>query len=175
MRLAAVLLSAAAALGLAQPAPAPTVAAPRPARIALPQGPIRSLLAVDRPLRYGEWRWDERGAGPGPLWVRVDRRAQILSVFRGADEIATAVILYGAPEQPTPAGRYPIRAKSRAHRSLAYGADMPFSLWLTPDGVALHGSDVRAGAATHGCVGLPPEFARRLFDAASVGDPVLIV
>jgi lipoprotein-anchoring transpeptidase ErfK/SrfK len=31
---------------------------------------------------------------------------------------------------------------------------------------------VRWGAATHGCVGVPTEFARRLFEAAKVGDRV---
>jgi lipoprotein-anchoring transpeptidase ErfK/SrfK len=34
---------------------------------------------------------------------------------------------------------------------------------------------VRWGAATHGCIGLPLEFARRLFEQAKVGDEVVIV
>jgi lipoprotein-anchoring transpeptidase ErfK/SrfK len=52
---------------------------------------------------------------------------------------------------------------------------MPYSLWLTGDGVAVHGSDVRWGRATHGCVGVPVDFARRLFAAAEEGDVVHIV
>jgi hypothetical protein len=36
--------------------------------------------------------------------------------------------------------------------------------------VAVHGSDVRWGRATHGCVGVPGAFARRLFAAAKEGD-----
>ena len=49
---------------------------------------------------------------------------------------------------------------------------MPYSLWLTSDGVAIHGSSVRWGSATHGCVGIPLDFAAKLFGAAHVGDRV---
>jgi lipoprotein-anchoring transpeptidase ErfK/SrfK len=63
----------------------------------------------------------------------------------------------------------------RDHRSSLYDAEMPYTLRLTHDGISIHGSDVRRGAATHGCVGVPLEFARRLFDATTVGDPVLVV
>jgi lipoprotein-anchoring transpeptidase ErfK/SrfK len=52
---------------------------------------------------------------------------------------------------------------------------MPYTLRLTDDGVSIHGSTVRWGAATHGCIGVPLEFARRLFEASRVGDDVLIV
>jgi lipoprotein-anchoring transpeptidase ErfK/SrfK len=52
---------------------------------------------------------------------------------------------------------------------------MPYTLRLTGDGVAIHGSQVRWGAATHGCVGVPSEFARHLFAVTKVGDPVLIL
>jgi hypothetical protein len=43
------------------------------------------------------------------------------------------------------------------------------------DGVAIHGSDVREGAGTHGCLGVPLDFGAHLFGALSVGDEVLIV
>jgi lipoprotein-anchoring transpeptidase ErfK/SrfK len=66
-------------------------------------------------------------------------------------------------------------AKTEKHHSATYDAPMPFSLWLTPDGVAIHGSDVRWGTATHGCVGVPVEFAQKLFHEASVGDVVEVV
>jgi lipoprotein-anchoring transpeptidase ErfK/SrfK len=52
---------------------------------------------------------------------------------------------------------------------------MPYTLWLTDSGVAVHGSSVRYGRATNGCVGVPIEFARRLFDAVNVGDEVEII
>jgi lipoprotein-anchoring transpeptidase ErfK/SrfK len=52
---------------------------------------------------------------------------------------------------------------------------MPYTLRLTPDGVSIHGSNVRWGFATHGCVGVPTAFAAKLFDAVKKGDEVLII
>jgi lipoprotein-anchoring transpeptidase ErfK/SrfK len=97
-------------------------------------------------------------------------------VFRGGHEIGTAVILYGASEKETPAGVFPVLAKMRDHKSITYdNAPMPYTLRLTDDGVSIHGSDVRWGRATHGCIGVPLEFAHKLFDQVAKGDQVTIV
>jgi lipoprotein-anchoring transpeptidase ErfK/SrfK len=110
------------------------------------------------------------------VWVRVDLATQIISVFRSGHEIGTAVILYGTDGLPTPTGKFPILAKLKDHVSATYGdAPMPYTLRLTNDGVSIHGSNVRWGFATHGCVGVPKEFAAKMFDAVSTGDEVLIV
>jgi len=139
-------------------------------------GPIKSLLDVREPMEYGQFRWDERGVPPGRAWARVDLNTQLISVFRAGHEIGTAVVLYGADGLPTPTGKFPIRAKTRNHRSRTYdNAPMPYSLWLTSDGVAIHGSNVRWGFATHGCVGVPTAFAAKLFSVLKVGDEVQIV
>ena len=138
--------------------------------------PIKSLLDVREPMKYGEYRWDERGVPRGRTWARVDLNTQLISVFRAGHEIGTAVVLYGADGLPTPTGKFPIRAKTSNHRSRTYdNAPMPYSLWLTRDGVAIHGSNVRWGFATHGCVGVPSAFAAKLFAALNVGDEVQIV
>ncbi|TVV71979.1 L,D-transpeptidase family protein [Sphingomonas solaris] len=137
--------------------------------------PVRSLLAIDRRLHHGDWVWNERGVPAAPVTVRVDLDAQLVSVFRGGHEIAAAVILYGADSHLTPIGRFPIIMKAARHHSHTYDAPMPYMLRLTADGVAIHGSNVRSGNATHGCIGVPTEFARRLFTVAGRGDDVLIV
>lgn len=138
--------------------------------------PIKSLLNVPSRLNYGDFVWNDRGVPSGPVWVRIDLKSQILSVFRSGHEIGTAVVLYGTDGLRTPTGKFPIRAKLRNHRSATYdNAPMPYALRLTDDGVAIHGSNVRWGLATHGCVGVPTAFAAKLFDAVSVGDDVLIV
>jgi lipoprotein-anchoring transpeptidase ErfK/SrfK len=138
--------------------------------------PVKSLLDVPERMTYGQFVWKDRGVPPGPVWVRVDLGSQILSVFRSGHEIGTAVILYGTDGLPTPTGKFPILAKLKEHRSATYGdAPMPYTLRLTPDGVSIHGSNVRWGFATHGCVGVPKVFAAKLFDAVSTGDEVLIV
>ncbi|WP_230206790.1 L,D-transpeptidase family protein [Novosphingobium sp. Gsoil 351] len=127
------------------------------------------------PLKYGQFAWNDVGVPKGHAWIRIDLSAQTLSVFRGKHEIGTAVILYGADSHLTPTGRFPILAKFANHRSSLYDAAMPFTLQLTGDGVAIHGSDVRSNAATHGCIGIPEAFARRLFTAVSRGDLVYII
>ena len=137
--------------------------------------PIKTILDVKSPMSYGDFRWDDKGVPAGPTWVRVDLQSQLLSVFRSGQEIGTAVILYGGDGVPTPTGKFPILAKLKDHRSATYDAPMPYTLRLTPDGVSIHGSNVRWGFATHGCVGVPEAFAAKLFDSVRAGDEVLIV
>ncbi len=167
------------AIAVASAPPAPTVKpAPvvNPARVSVRgMGGVSTLLDVRKPLTYGQYRWDEAGVPPGTLRIRVDRARQLISVFRGAHEIGTAVILYGVNAKPTPAGRFPILERRRDYWSRTYDAPMPFALRLTDDGVAIHASDVRPGRGTNGCIGLPDGFARRLFDQARTGDIVEIV
>lgn len=136
---------------------------------------IHSILNVSYRLAFGDFVWNAQGVTPGAIWVRVDLSKQMISVFRGNDEIGTAVIIYGANAKPTPVGLFHILEKSERYYSKTYDAPMPFALRLTSDGVALHGSSVRERSATHGCIGLPLEFARLLYKVASRGDQVVIL
>jgi lipoprotein-anchoring transpeptidase ErfK/SrfK len=137
--------------------------------------PVKSLLAVRAPLHFGDYSWNDRGVPAGATWLRIDLRSQMISVFRAGHEIGTAVIVYGGDNKQTPAGRLHILAKDRDHRSSLYDAPMPYTLRLTDDGVSIHASSVRWGAATHGCIGVPLPFAQRLFNATRVGDEVVVV
>ena len=170
----------AAAVAAAPAVPADRIAVPEASvREALAEGlidrPIKSILNVPARMRYGDYRWNDAGVQSGPTWIRVDLKAQTISVFRAGHEIGTAVILYGADGMTTPTGKFPILAKIKDHHSATYDAPMPYTLRLTADGVAIHGSDVRWGRATHGCVGVPMAFAAKLFEASSRGGTVLIV
>jgi len=148
--------------------PSATIGTPVGAR------PVASMLQVRGPMRFGDFVWNDTG-GSGDVWIRVDLSRQVVSVFRGVDEIGTAVILFGADGRETPRGSFTVLERDRDHRSSTYDAAMPFMLRLTADGVAIHASDVRAGYATHGCIGVPPGFASRLFDVARRGSAVFIV
>lgn len=136
--------------------------------------PVKSLLAVKAPLHFGDYSWDDRGVPAGPTWIRINLRSQLMSVFRGDHEIGTAVIVYGGDNKQTPAGKLHILGKARNHRSSLYDAEMPYTLRLTDDGVSIHASSVRWGAATHGCIGVPLPFAERLFNAVRIGDEVVV-
>ena len=161
-----------AAEASAAPSPSPTPVA------AAPEAPfvIKRILPIDGPIRYGEWHWDEAGVPAGPLVVTVDLEARVVSVFRGGYEIGATAALLGTPQHPTPLGTFPILSRERHNVSEKYGnAPMPWTLRLTHDGVAIHGGGlVQNGYASHGCIGVPDEFASRLFAAAKKGDKVII-
>ncbi len=162
-----------------QPLPA-RAAAPAPTRAAAAASNdpfvIKSILPIEGSIRYGDWFWDESAAPTtGKLVITVDLDARVISAFRDGHEIGTAVALLGTKAHPTPVGTYPVLRKSREHYSRKYNnAPMPFSLWLTNTGIAIHGSPVMNGYASHGCVGVPDEFAAKLFAATKPGDKVII-
>lgn len=136
---------------------------------------IASMLALPRTMAFGDFAWNDFAASNAPIWIRVDLTRQLISVFRGPDEIGAAVVIYGTDGKPTPTGMFPVRGKERMHRSTLYDADMPFTLWLTADGVAIHASAVERGRATHGCIGVPFDFAEKLFSVVHRGDLVMVV
>ena len=164
-------------------APAQAVSAAPAALIAAPAAPaadpnfvVRRILDIPGPLKMGEFHWDESGApADGPVVITVDLDAQVLSIFRGGYEIGAAAILYGREDKPTPLGAFPITQKHARHVSNLYDAPMPYMMRLTNDGITIHGSDsVAPGYATHGCVAVPVAFAKKLFEAAKVGDVVIV-
>jgi hypothetical protein len=165
-------VAAPAAAPVAAPSPSPTPVA------AAPEEPfvIKRILPIEGPIRYGEWHWDDAGVPDGPLVMTVDLEARVLSVFRGGYEIGATAALLGTPQHPTPLGTFPILSRERHNVSEKYGnAPMPWTLRLTHDGVAIHGGGlVENGFASHGCIGVPDEFASRLFAAAKKGDRVII-
>ena len=134
----------------------------------------KSLLKVPAVMRHGDFVWNEQGIAKGHIYIWVDLRRQMISAFRNGHEIGTAVIIYGAEDRSSPEGRFPILNKQRHYHSRTYDAPMPASLFITNDGVALHGSEMSSRRASHGCIGLPVAFAEQLFDAAKVGDIVEI-
>ena len=78
---------------------------------------VRSLLNIRKPLQHGQFIWNDTGVAAGPVWLRVDVKAQTISVFRAGHEIGTAVVLYGADKKPTPLGTFAVLDKRRDHVS----------------------------------------------------------
>jgi len=135
---------------------------------------VKRILQIDEPFVHGYYKWDDEGVPDGELVVTVDLKAESISVFRAGYEIGAAVITFGDSEKPTPTGVFPISQKDEDHVSNIYGSPMPYMLRLTNDGVAIHASDVKWGWGTRGCIGVPLEFARRLFEQAKLGDRVIV-
>lgn len=76
----------------------------------------------------------------------------------------------------TPAGEYRIEYRQKDKKSIKYdGAPMPFALNLSWTGYFLHEQALPGYPASHGCVRLLMDDAKRLFFWVRVGDPVSIV
>jgi hypothetical protein len=157
---------------VALPAPKPAAA---PDAASAPAGyRIASFLPRPDKFEHGDYIWRDDGVPAGPMLITVDIATQLIHVFRGGREIGTAVILYGADDSPTPLGTFPIMDKDADHISSIFKSPMPYNLRLTADGVAVHGSNVRWGWGSNGCIGVPVPFAKLLFAQVKVGDRVII-
>jgi lipoprotein-anchoring transpeptidase ErfK/SrfK len=140
---------------------------------------VDHYIELDRPLDFGEHFWDESFArangARGSAQIVVDLAAEQLYVYRAGIEIARTRITRGWEEYDTPTGIFPILEKDVNHVSSTYNnAPMPYNLRLTWKGVAIHGAEVDSLSATHGCIGVPLEFARKLFANVRKGDKVLV-
>ena len=136
---------------------------------------IKRILPITGPIKYGEWHWDNKGVPDGPLVITVDLDARVLSIFKGGYEIGATAVLLGTSEKPTPLGVFPVKWKDAVHHSSTYdNAPMPFTMRLTDDGVSIHGTKVENGYASHGCIGVPTPFAKKLFAIEKLGDKVYI-
>ena len=140
------------------------------------QGPsVHTVLDVGAPLGPGDYVWDDDGVPPGPMRIVVDLSRRRIYAYRGGTEVGRAFAVTGSSDRPTPAGSFPILSKDATHRSRTYNnAPMPWSLQLTRGWVAIHGSPVEQDWVTHGCIGVPPSFAKILYANARVGDRVLV-
>lgn len=168
---------ASAATGVKAPAAAPApaqLAQAAPARPADSPFVVKSILDIKDPIKFGDWYWNESAATPGPLVITVDLQARTMSVFRDGHEIGATAILKGYGDKPTPTGVFPISQKDADHVSNIYDAPMPWMLRLTDDGITIHGSKVEKGYATNGCIGIPDDFAKKLFGEAKLGDKVIV-
>ena len=126
-------------------------------------------------LKPGEWVWAPEIARTGPVLVYVDLGRQRATVYRNGVRIGVSTISSGKDGYETPTGVFTILEKDVDHRSRTYDdAPMPYQQRLTWKGVALHAGNLPGFPASHGCVRLPLEFAKRLFEITPMGGTVVI-
>ena len=133
------------------------------------------ITAVEH-LPAGRFEWEPDRSPSGSLGILVSLPRQMLYVYRGKTLIARSSISSGRPGHTTPSGLFSILGKEVMHHSNLYdNAPMPWMQRLTMGGVALHAGYLPGKPASHGCIRLPPAFAKMLFDITSCGAPVLVV
>jgi hypothetical protein len=138
----------------------------------------KSARPIDTPkdsLKRGEFTWAPELAKDGPIVVLVDLTQQYAYTFRNGILIGIATVSTGKPGHSTPTGVFVTTLKDANHHSSKYNnASMPYTQRFTNDGIALHAGGIPNYPSSHGCVHLPSEYARLLFQVAPLGMTVVV-
>ena len=109
------------------------------------------------------------------LSISVDLSTQKAVLSRDGQPVLVTKVCSGKKEKPTPPGKYVVTQKyTEWHSSLYHNASMPFFLRLSCSPVGLHAGYISDSPASHGCVRLPPEVARKFYDIVPRGTLVTI-
>ncbi len=126
-------------------------------------------------LKPGEFVWTPELAPAGPVVVLVSVAEQRLYAYRNGVRIAYSTVSTGKPGHETPTGVFTVLEKDADHVSnLFKGAKMPNMERLTWSGIALHAGNLPGYPASHGCVRMPAEFSKLLFELDAIGTTVVI-
>jgi lipoprotein-anchoring transpeptidase ErfK/SrfK len=111
------------------------------------------------------------------IFVNLDE--QRLDAYENGKQIFGSRISSGKEGHETPTGTFKVLQKERNHRSNLWpkpngGARMPYMLRISWSGVAMHQGYVPNHPASHGCIRVPRRMARKLFNWADIGTPVLV-
>src|SRR6266446_3219430 len=110
-----------------------------------------------------------------PIMAIVSLRNQRITVYDAKGWVLRAPISSGQKGRETPAGIFSVIEKQAEHYSNLYDdAYMPHMQRITWSGIALHGGPLPGYAASHGCVRMPYDFARRLFGMSKLGMRVIV-
>jgi hypothetical protein len=146
------------------------------------QVPGESVQPAIPRLKAGQSIWFEtprlvKASTAGtPIKVVVAIRQQQALVYQGNRLVGVTTVSTGAPGYETPLGEFTILEKKVFHRSNLYSnAPMPHMQRLTWGGIALHAGQLPGYPASHGCIRLPRDFARQLYDLTAMGGTVVVV
>lgn len=134
-----------------------------------------SVVETVKRLRPAEYVWAPQIAPDGPTLLIVNLRSQRAVIYRNGIPIGATSVSTGRPGYSTPTGIFTILQKHVEHYSSTYdNAPMPYMQRLTWRGIALHAGQLPGFPASHGCIRLPPGFAKLLYGATKVGMTVVI-
>lgn len=134
------------------------------------------------PLYFAAWseNWQSLqmllGGGPMPdqLRVEISLAKQNMAVIKDGVTVFTTQCSTGRQGFTTPPGQYVITDKDRDHRSTIYKCAMPYFMRLNCRDFGMHEGVVPTYPASHGCIRLPSDAARKLFVEIPVGTVVMI-
>jgi lipoprotein-anchoring transpeptidase ErfK/SrfK len=111
----------------------------------------------------------------GPLQIVVSIDNQTVTLFSNGVRVAQGPVSTGVASHPTPLGVFSIIEKDRYHHSNLYSAaPMPYMQRITWSGVALHEGLLPGYPASHGCIRMSYDFARKLWPITKLGVRVVV-
>ena len=111
----------------------------------------------------------------GPLQLVVSINTQKVTLFSNGVRVAQGPVSTGVPGHPTPMGVFSVIEKDRYHHSNIYsGAPMPYMQRITWSGVALHEGELPGHPASHGCIRMSHDFAKKLWPITKLGVRVIV-
>ena len=126
-------------------------------------------------LRPGQYLWRNVPVNAGPERMVISLSDQLAFLYRGNALMAVATISTGRGDKPTPTGIFAVEDKKPFYRSKKYdNAPKPWMQRIDQYGIALHGGFNPGFPASHGCIRLPLDFAKKLYTVTDVGTPVYI-
>jgi ankyrin repeat protein len=116
------------------------------------------------------------GGGPEPeqLRVEISLAQQYAAVIKDGITVFTTKVSTGRNGFGTKPGYYVITDKDRDHRSTIYKCPMPYFMRLSCRDFGLHEGVVQPYPASHGCIRLPGDAAKKLFVDLPIGTVVSI-
>jgi ankyrin repeat protein len=136
------------------------------------------MLALYLAAQTGQWRCTQilLGSGPPPerLHIEISLASQHVSLVKDGVPVFSSVCSTGRNGYSTHAGEYVITDKERSHRSTIYKVEMPYFMRLSCLDFGMHEGAVPNHPASHGCIRLPGETARKLFAEIPIGTLVTV-
>lgn len=128
--------------------------------------------------RTKEWRCTQvlLGSGPPPeqLRIEISLASQKATIYKDGVSVFDTICSTGRSGYNTRPGDYVITDKNRSHRSSIYRVEMPYFMRLSCLDFGMHQGVVPNYPASHGCIRLPSEAARKLFTEIPVGTLVTV-
>jgi len=168
-----ILLAAVACFALMHALPGFADTAKAPPKHTSTLGVARTTVPAN--LKPGEYLWVPEASPRGPIVMVVSLPQQRAYVYRNGVIIGASSVSTGKKGHKTPTGVFTILQKHEDHYSNVYNnAPMPYMQRLDWSGVALHAGRLPGYSASHGCVRMPYEFARKLYGETKTGLTVVI-
>ncbi len=136
------------------------------------------MSALDIAAETGHWRAAQilLGGGPSPdrLRLEISLALQRVALVKNGVPVYRTQCSTGRAGYSTKRGEFVITNKERNHRSTIYHVDMPYFMRLSCLDFGMHAGYVPNYPASHGCIRLPEEAARKFFSELPVGTLVTV-